>query len=285
MPQPLQLSQPLETRLAALDHYFKLSLYLLLLTSVLALVSTGKLDLISIVLAPRLCSSKAIAGCAATNPSSPPRAATWLVILYFVFFPLDLWWFSRGFASDAQSPAIFAVLLATVHLMLYAMMVRLFSAATTRDYLFLAMLAFTTILAAAILTVDTVFLAFFLAFLILAISTFMALEMRGSAEAAATATLEPGSQPARRLRALPCRDVRRPRRRRSRDGSGDLFYPPAIFRGLSLQLQHATHADVRIFRRRRARRNRRDQEEHAPSSCAFKSTEIRPRRPTCTGAA
>jgi transglutaminase-like putative cysteine protease len=192
--------QPAETRLAALDRYFKLSLYLLLLTSVLALVSTGKLDLISIIVAPAALLAKGYRWLHGHKPEISARAATWLVILYFVFFPLDLWWFSRSFAGGAQSPALFAALIATVHLMLFAMMVRLFSAATTRDYLFLAMLSFTTILSAAILTVDTVFLGFFLVFMILAISTFMALEMRSSAEAAATAPLEPGTQAARRLR-------------------------------------------------------------------------------------
>jgi transglutaminase-like putative cysteine protease len=192
--------QPPETRLAALDRYFKLSLYLLLLTSVLALVSTGKLDLIAIIAAPAALLVKGYRWLHGHKPELPPRAASWLVILYFGFFPVDLWWFSRGFASGAQSPALFAALLATVHLMLFAMMVRLFSAATTRDYLFLAMLAFATILAAAILTVDTAFLVFFLVFMILAISTFMALEMRSSAEAASAAPLEPGTQAARRLR-------------------------------------------------------------------------------------
>jgi len=190
----------LETRLGALDRYFKLSLYLLLLTSVLALVCTGKLDLISIIAAPAALLTKGYRWLHGHKPELSARAATWLVILYFGFFPLDLWLFSRNYANGAQSPALFAALIATVHLMLFAMMVRLFSAVTTRDYLFLAMLGFTTILAAAILTVDSVFLAFFLVFLVLATSTFMALEMRGSAEAAATPPLEPGTQAARQLR-------------------------------------------------------------------------------------
>jgi transglutaminase-like putative cysteine protease len=189
-----------ESRLAAVDRYFKLSLYLLLLTSVLALVSTGKLDLVSIIAAPAALLVKGYRWLHNYEPELSPRAATWLVILYFAFFPMDLWWFSRSFASDAQSPALFAALLATIHLMLFAMMVRLLSATTTRDYLFLSMLAFATILSAAILTVDTTFLVFFLVFLILSISTFMALEMRSSAESAATAPLEPGTQTARRLR-------------------------------------------------------------------------------------
>ena len=46
---------PLETlpgHLSALRRHFEISLYFLLLTSVLTLVSTGKLDLVSILLLP-----------------------------------------------------------------------------------------------------------------------------------------------------------------------------------------------------------------------------------------
>src|SRR5207245_10992512 len=80
-----------------------------------------------------------------------------------------------------------------------ALPICLHSASTTRDYLFLTMLAFTNVLAAAILTVDTLFLVAFLIFLVLAVSTFVVLEMRRSAEGACVAPLEPGTPPARRL--------------------------------------------------------------------------------------
>ena len=89
------------------------------------------------------------------------RVATWLTIAYFVFFPVDLWVVSRILAKDAQNPGLYGALLATIHLMLFAIIVRLFSASTTRDYLFLTMMAFASMLAAAILTVDTMFLVFF----------------------------------------------------------------------------------------------------------------------------
>jgi transglutaminase-like putative cysteine protease len=102
-------------------------------------------------------------------------------------------------SADAQNPRLFAALLATVHLLLFAMVVRLFSARTTRDYMFLALLAFASMLASAILTVDTAFLFFFLVFLALAVSTFIGFEMRRSAEGAASPPMEPGTLPARRL--------------------------------------------------------------------------------------
>ena len=74
------------------------------------------------------------------------------------------------------------------------MIVRLYQRhARTRDYLFLALLAFSAMLASAILTVDTMFLFFFLVFLALAISTFIGLEMRRSAEGAISPPIEPGT--------------------------------------------------------------------------------------------
>jgi hypothetical protein len=60
-----QSSTPRDSHLSALDRYFEISLYLLLLTSVLALVSTGKLDLFTMLAAPATLLVKGFAGCAA----------------------------------------------------------------------------------------------------------------------------------------------------------------------------------------------------------------------------
>jgi hypothetical protein len=184
---------------SALGRYFEISLFLLLLVSVLTLVSTGKLDLVTIVLAPAALLFKGYRWWRGWVPAISHRVATFLVVIYFGWFPVDLWWVSRALAADAQNPALYAALLATVHLLLYAMVVRLFSARSTRDYLFLALLAFSAMLASAILTVDTTFLFFFLVFLALAISTFIGLEMRRSSEGAVHPQFVPGSAPARKL--------------------------------------------------------------------------------------
>jgi transglutaminase-like putative cysteine protease len=190
---------PRDPHLSALDRYFEISLYLLLLTSVLALVSTGKLDLVTMLGAPAALVIKGIRWLRRLPPELSARAATWIVACYLVFFPVDLWWVSRAIASAAQNPGLMAALLAAIHLMLFVMIVRLFSAQTTRDHLFLAMLAFAAMLCAAILTVGTAYLAFFFAFLLLAISTFVGLEMRRSAEAATATPIESGTGAAHRL--------------------------------------------------------------------------------------
>jgi protein-glutamine gamma-glutamyltransferase len=184
---------------SALSRYFEISLFLMLLVSVLALVSTGKLDLATILLAPTALLVKGYRWWRGGRAELSHRTATLLVVLYILYFPVDLWWVSRGLSADAQNPALFAALLAAIHLLLFAMIVRLFSASTTRDYLFLALLAFSALLASAILTVDTTFLFFFLVFLALAVSTFIGLEMRRSSEGAAQAHIAPGSRHARKL--------------------------------------------------------------------------------------
>ena len=60
-------------------------------------------------------------------------------------------------------------------------------------------MGFTSMLAAAILTVDTVFLAFFFIFLGLAVSTFVALEMWRSAQGTVTRPMETGTSAAHEL--------------------------------------------------------------------------------------
>jgi protein-glutamine gamma-glutamyltransferase len=192
-------AEVLPVHLSAIRRHFEISLYFLLLTGVLTLVSTGKLDLVTILALPAAMLFKGYRWWHGKGPEISNRVATWLTVAYFIFFPFDLWIISRMLAANAQNPSLYAALLATIHLMLFATFVRLYSAKTTRDYLFLTMMAFTSMLAAAILTVDTVFLAFFFIFLGLAVSTFVALEMWRSAQGTVTRHMETGTSAANEL--------------------------------------------------------------------------------------
>jgi protein-glutamine gamma-glutamyltransferase len=192
-------AEVMPVHLSAIRRHFEISLYLLLLTGVLTLVSTGKLDLLTIFLLPAAMLFKGYRWWHGKGPEISNRVATWLTVAYFLFFPFDLWVISRMLAAGAQSPGLYAALLATIHLMLFATIVRLYSASSTRDYLFLTMMGFTSMLAAAILTVDTVFLAFFFVFLGLAVSTFVGLEMWRSAQGTVTRSMESGTTAASQL--------------------------------------------------------------------------------------
>ncbi|MGA8142623.1 MAG: transglutaminaseTgpA domain-containing protein [Candidatus Acidiferrales bacterium] len=185
--------------LSAVQRYFEVSLYLLVLTSVLAVVSTGKLDPLSTFVPVIVLGYKGIRLWRGKGPELSVRLATWLVLAYFLFFPFDLWVLSRNLAAGAPNPALYSALLSAIHLLLFAVMVRLYSARTNRDYAFLAVLAFAAILASAILTVETGFLISLAIFLVLAVSTFVALEIRRSSTGAVSPALDPGTPLAQKL--------------------------------------------------------------------------------------
>jgi protein-glutamine gamma-glutamyltransferase len=183
----------------AVQRYFEVSLYLLVSTGILAIVSTSKLDLASAAIPLVAIGYKGIRLWRGRGPEFTVRAATGLVLAYFLFFPFDLWVVSRNLAASAPNPALYSALLAAIHLLLFATLVRLYSARTNRDYAFLSVLAFACILASAILTVETGFLIWLAIFLMLAVSTFVALEIRRASTGAVSPPLEAGSPLAQRL--------------------------------------------------------------------------------------
>lgn len=156
----------------AIDHYFELSLYLLVLVGFGTLASTGGLDFPTIALSG---APLALCGYFLAKRRRVVISERWttpLSIAYFAFFIGDFFLLSRSFLG------------ATVHLVLFAVIVRLFSLRRERDHVMLAILAFLMVLAAAVLTVDSIFLLFFAAFTLIAVLTFILMEMRRSGRAA-----------------------------------------------------------------------------------------------------
>src|SRR5580704_14739999 len=90
--------------LSALRRHFEISLYFLLLTGVLTLVSTGKLDLLTIFLLPAAMLFKGYRWWHGKGPEISNRVANLLTVVYFIFFPFDLWIISRMLAAGAQNP-------------------------------------------------------------------------------------------------------------------------------------------------------------------------------------
>ncbi|MGC2263492.1 MAG: DUF3488 and transglutaminase-like domain-containing protein [Candidatus Acidiferrales bacterium] len=186
-------------QLPVIQRYFEVSLFLLVATAVLTLLATRKLDLVSEIVAPVALAYKGVRLSRGCGPEISPRTATALVLAYFLIFPLDLWFFSRDLAAGSPNPMLYAGLLAAVHILLFATIVRLYSVRTIRDSVFLALLAFAAMLAAAILTVNTLFLAALALFLLLAVSSFVGLEIRRSSEGAVSPAFAAGSRLARSL--------------------------------------------------------------------------------------
>jgi transglutaminase-like putative cysteine protease len=156
----------------AINKYFELSIYLLVLMGFGTLASTGGLDLLTILLVGTALALRGYLLAERRRVVISERWTTPLTIAYFIFYAADYFLLSRSF------------LMATVHLVLFAVVVRTFSLRRDRDYTMLAILAFLMVLASAVLTVDSVFLFFFAGFILIAVATFILMEMRRSARAA-----------------------------------------------------------------------------------------------------
>lgn len=157
---------------SAIERYFEIALYLLVATGFATLATTGQLDVPSIVLVSSALAVRGYLLICGKKVVISDRWTTPLSIIYFAFFAVDYLGFSRGFLP------------ATIHLALFGVVVRMFSMRRERDYVTMAILAFLMVLAAAVLTVDSTFLLFFAVFLLMAIATFVLMEMRRSAMAA-----------------------------------------------------------------------------------------------------
>ncbi|MGB7847469.1 MAG: DUF3488 and transglutaminase-like domain-containing protein [Candidatus Acidiferrum sp.] len=179
------------------DRFYRTALFFLVLTSVMTLVSTGKLDLFTTILAPTLVLYKGVRWWRGEPAELRQQVATRLVVAYLFAFPVDILFVSRILAGDTQNPALYAALLAAVHFLLFVTLVRFYSVVTDRDAVFLSMLAFACVLVSAVFTVDTSFLAFFAVFLLFAVAVFVGLEIRRGAFGAVS---PPMSADARRER-------------------------------------------------------------------------------------
>ena len=186
------MSAPVPAPTTAVHRYFELSLFLLLTVGFLALVTTGKLDIISLFIGTTALVAKGLRFRHHERAELSPDTIKTLSALYLVFLLVDLFVLSGGL-PDGLVPA-------GTHLVFFTVAMMLFSARTNRAYLWLALLAFLELLIAATLTVDTLFLVFFFLFLVIAISTFISFEIKRSAERASRfAGVAAGTAPGRRL--------------------------------------------------------------------------------------
>ncbi len=185
------------------ERFFRVSLFLLMLTGAVCIVSTGKLDLLSSVLVVVGLLYKGHRWWNQASPEISARVATWLVTGYLGFFPIDIFVFSRMYSANSTNPVLYATLFAAIHFLFFITLVRLYSAANDRDAMFLAMLSFAAVLASAVLTVDTTFLILFFVYMLFAVAVFATLELRRGVSDAVPAELpNPQERERRMARAL-----------------------------------------------------------------------------------
>lgn len=188
-----RISSAKVTMAKAIERYFNVSLYLLVLTGFATLASTGGLDLPAEILVGLALAIRGYQLLTRHEFVIPERWTTILTLIYIFIYFADYLFVSHGFLA------------ASVHLVLFAMVVRLFSLQRTRDHYMLAVLSFLMVLAAAVLTVGSLFLFSFAFFLLVAVITFVLMEMRHSVAGEPThaqdprLTDRPGVAPYRRM--------------------------------------------------------------------------------------
>ena len=164
---------------AAIERYFQVSLFLLVLTGFGTLAETGAVDAPTITLVGLALLFRGYLLSKRSDYQMPTRWTNYLTLVYVLFFFADYAMLSRSFLT------------ATVHLVLFGMVIRIFSVHKERDYYMLSVLAFMMVLAAAVLTVDSVFLFAFAGFMLMAVVTFVLMEMRRSCQTANIPAREP----------------------------------------------------------------------------------------------
>jgi hypothetical protein len=167
----------------ALQRYFEVALYLLVVTGFGTLASTGGLGIGMVALVSSALLFRGYLLFQGRTWLIPERWTAFLTLGYVAFYLADYFLISGGFLN------------ATVHLVLFVMVVRLFSAQRERDFYFLSVIAFLMVLASALLTVDSAFLLAFAAFMLMAVVCFILMEMRHISAKAGVHARESGVGP------------------------------------------------------------------------------------------
>ena len=163
----------------AIERYFSVALYLLVLSGFGALASTGGLDLPAVTLVGIALALRGVQLLTRREFIIPERSTTALTLIYVFVYLADYFFLSRSFLA------------ATVHLVLFLVVVLQFSLQRTRHHYLLAALSFLMVLAAAVLTVGSVFLLSLAGFLLIAIVTFVLMEMQHSVGSEPTHAQDP----------------------------------------------------------------------------------------------
>jgi protein-glutamine gamma-glutamyltransferase len=173
---------------AAVDRYLLVCLYLMVMTGFGTLAATGQLDIASVIF---VTTALLWRGYLLLNHKPLALPENWNTRLAFgiaVFYLADVTLLSRSFLA------------ATVHLVMCGLVVKIFSPLRDRDYVLLALLSFAMVLAASVLTVDSAFFLAFCIFLLMAVGTFLLLQMhRAAAQATICSTDEESVETERRL--------------------------------------------------------------------------------------
>ncbi len=153
---------------APVHRYFEFSLYLLTITGFATLAGTGKLNFIATLIVLVALGVRGIHILRKSTVQIPERWTNYFTILYVCFYGVDYFLLSKDFVT------------ATVHLVLFNLVIKIFSVHRERDYLYIALLSFAMVLASAVLAIDMLFLVLFCIFMTLCLATATSTEIRRS---------------------------------------------------------------------------------------------------------
>ena len=159
---------------SALERLLDVCILTLVTISFVALAGTGKLDVISLAAVSSAILLRVYFLLRSIERQIAVVTTTKLTIAYAFIYAIDFLALSRNFIS------------ATVHLVLFLLVVKLFSVHRDRDRMYLTVISFLMLLAAAILTIDAFYLLAFIVFSSVAIATFIVMEMRRSMQSSQT---------------------------------------------------------------------------------------------------
>src|SRR5947199_10824344 len=151
-----------------MQRYFQVSCHALMISAFAALALTGRLDAPAIVIFTTALSVSVYRTLKGLPEPLSLRGAFILSCVYVVFFLFDMMMLSASFIP------------ASIHLVLFLQVSKLYQKKTDRDYLYLIVLSFLQILAASSLTIDISFVVMLFLFLVALISTLMSFDMHRS---------------------------------------------------------------------------------------------------------
>ncbi|MGI8746467.1 MAG: transglutaminase TgpA family protein [Bryobacteraceae bacterium] len=152
------------------DRFFEFSLLGLLTSGYLAVVGSGYLDTPTVLLTAAALLLRGLLVSGLIQYRIPPGVIAAVTLGYMGFYPVDYAFVSRAFLP------------ATVHLVFFIAIVKILTATTNRDYIFVKLIAFMELLAACVLSSSINFFLFLALFLLLGVATFASSEIRRSAQ-------------------------------------------------------------------------------------------------------
>jgi protein-glutamine gamma-glutamyltransferase len=148
-----------------MQRYFQISVHALTLSAFMALALTGRLDGLSILFFTIGLAVSFFRTLKRRPPLLTARGAFYCSFGYILFFVLDTFLISRSFIP------------ASIHLVLFLEIAKLYQEKKDRDYFYLIVLSFLQVLAASSLTIDMSFVATLFLYLVALVSTLMSFDM------------------------------------------------------------------------------------------------------------